>query len=160
MSTIAAMTLATTELKLGENKPIKVHGFSAKHIASLLNLYPELTHVFREARLAMAHAKENNEAFNIFDLIGVAIEGALESLDKSALSFAVIYALREDISTDEKLAAAIEVADEIPLAWQIRIVSEAFALTMPGVAENFRKAVSNLFHSSENETASNTGSAA
>lgn len=158
MSTLKALSTPSTKITLGENEPLPVYGFSARHIANLLNDHPQLIEVFREVRLQAAAAKAEGVEFSLKDLIVLAIENAVEAIGNGGLSQAVLYALHENPKSADEWEDAFEAVDLLPLEWQIRIISEAFANTMPEATANFRKAMEKSATSQKNETDSKTGS--
>jgi hypothetical protein len=160
MSTLKALSTPSTKITLGENEPLPVYGFSARHIANLLKDHPQLIEVFREVRVqaAAAAAKADGVEFSLKDLIVLAVENAVEAIGNGGLSQAVLYALHENPKSADEWEDAFEAVDLLPLEWQIRIISEAFANTMPEATANFRKAMEKSATSQKNETVSKTGS--
>lgn len=158
MSTLKAISTPCTKITLGENEPLPVYGFSARHIGNLLNDHPQLIDVFREVRAKSAEAKLEGKNFDLKDLIVLAVENAVEAVGNGGLNQAVLYALHENPKTPEEWEDAFDAVDSLPLEWQIRIISEAFANTMPEATANFRKAMVKLAPSQKNETDSKTGS--
>lgn len=158
MSTLKALSTPCTKITLGENAPLAVYGFSARQIANLLNDHPQLKEVFREAREKAASAKAEGAEFSLKDIITLAVEGAVEAIGNGGLNQAVLYALHETPKSEDEWEDAFDAVDMLPLEWQIRIISEAFANTMPEATANFRKAISEL-PLSKRKTDSNTGSA-
>jgi hypothetical protein len=158
MSTLKALSTPSTLVTLGDNEPVRVYGFSSKSIATLLENYPELIAVFRDVRMQAATAQAKGEGFAIGELITIAIESAITAIGKGALGEAVIHALRVRPKTAAEWDEAFEDADNLPTAWQIQLVVAAFSLTMPEIAENFRKAISSLSLGLKSETDSSTGS--
>jgi hypothetical protein len=159
MSTLKALSTPCTKITLGENEPLAVYGFSARHIGNLLNDHPQLIDVFREVRVQAAAAKAEGTEYSLKDLIVLAVENAVEAVGNGGLNQAVLYALHENPKNADEWEDAFDAVDALPLEWQIRIISEAFANTMPEATANFRKAISSLSHSQKNEIGSNTGSA-
>lgn len=157
MSTLKALSTPCTKITLGDNEPLPVYGFSARHIGNLLNDHPQLIDVFREVRVQAAAAKAEGTEFSLKDLIVLAVENAVEAVGNGGLNQAVLYALHENPKSADEWEDAFEAVDMLPLEWQIRIISEAFANTMPEAAANFRKAISDL-PLSKRKTDSNTGS--
>ncbi len=158
MSTLKALSTPSTKITLGDNEPLPVYGFSARHIANLLNDHPQLIEVFREVRVQAAAAKAEGVEFSLKDLIVLAVENAVEAIGNGGLSQAVLYALHETPKSEAEWDDAFDAVDMLPLEWQIRIISEAFANTMPEATANFRKAMEKLAPSQKNETDSKTGS--
>lgn len=158
MSTLKALSTPSTKITLGDNEPLPVYGFSARHIANLLNDHPQLIEVFREVRVQAAAAKAEGVEFSLKDLIVLAVENAVEAIGNGGLSQAVLYALHETPKSEAEWEDAFEAVDMLPLEWQIRIISEAFANTMPEATANFRKAMEKSATSQKNETVSKTGS--
>jgi hypothetical protein len=142
MSTLKSIRRASAKIDLdADNKGIEVFGFSAKHISDLLDTFPDLTEAFREIKLAQAQAAAQKKEFTIVDLVSVAVDKAMGAVSNGAVALAVVYALREDVSTDEAFQEAMQAASELTLEAQIAIIVAAFGVTMPAMAANFRKAM-------------------